>query len=66
MQGRDVVVRGLTAAALVLASGSSVALATGPVRPLALTGTEHGPELKKLLPLVGREKAKARLEGQTA
>jgi glutamyl-tRNA synthetase len=33
---------------------------------LALTGAEHGPELKKLLPLIGREKAKARLEGQTA
>jgi glutamyl-tRNA synthetase len=33
---------------------------------LALTGTEHGPELKKLLPLIGRAKAKARLEGQTA
>ena len=33
---------------------------------LALTGAEHGPELKKLLPLIGRAKAKARLEGQTA
>src|SRR5262249_34430710 len=31
---------------------------------LALTGAEHGPELKKLLPLIGRAKAKARLEGQ--
>jgi hypothetical protein len=47
MQGREVVVRGLTAAALVLATGSSVALATGPVRPLALTGTDgpYGPGL---------------------
>jgi glutamyl-tRNA synthetase len=33
---------------------------------LALTGREHGPELKLLLPLVGRERALARLEGQTA
>jgi glutamyl-tRNA synthetase len=33
---------------------------------LALTGLEHGPELKKLLPLIGRAKAVARLEGQTA
>ena len=24
---------------------------------LALTGREHGPELKKLLPLIGRERA---------
>jgi glutamyl-tRNA synthetase len=33
---------------------------------LALTGREHGPELKLLLPLVGRERALARLEGKTA
>jgi glutamyl-tRNA synthetase len=33
---------------------------------LALTGQEHGPELKKLLPLIGRAKALARLEGKTA
>jgi glutamyl-tRNA synthetase len=33
---------------------------------LALTGAEHGPELKKLLPLIGRAKTKARLEGLTA
>ncbi len=33
---------------------------------LALTGREHGPELKKLLPLIGRAKALARLEGETA
>ncbi|MFZ1069999.1 MAG: glutamate--tRNA ligase, partial [Methyloceanibacter sp.] len=33
---------------------------------LALTGREHGPELKLLLPLVGRERTLARLEGQTA
>ncbi len=30
---------------------------------LALTGREHGPELKKLLPLIGREKSLARLKG---
>jgi glutamyl-tRNA synthetase len=33
---------------------------------LALTGLEHGPELKKLLPLIGRARALARLEGKTA
>jgi glutamyl-tRNA synthetase len=33
---------------------------------LALTGREHGPELKLLLPLVGRERALARLKGKTA
>jgi glutamyl-tRNA synthetase len=33
---------------------------------LALTGQASGPELKKLLPLIGRAKALARLEGQTA
>jgi glutamyl-tRNA synthetase len=33
---------------------------------LALTGCEHGPELKLLLPLIGRARALARLEGKTA
>lgn len=33
---------------------------------LALTGQASGPELKKLLPLIGRAKASARLEGKTA
>ena len=33
---------------------------------LALTGEQHGPELKALLPLIGRERAQARLEGKTA
>ncbi len=33
---------------------------------LALTGQEHGPELKKLLPLIGRDRVLARLKGQTA
>lgn len=33
---------------------------------LALTGKEHGPELKTLLPLIGAARAKARLAGQTA
>jgi glutamyl-tRNA synthetase len=51
----------------------AVAAATGlkgralyhPLR-LALTGREHGPELKKLLPLIGRDKAARRLAGETA
>ncbi|MGQ0674326.1 MAG: glutamate--tRNA ligase [Hyphomicrobium sp.] len=33
---------------------------------LALTGREQGPELKLLLPLIGRERALARLEGRNA
>ncbi len=33
---------------------------------LALTGREHGPELKNLLPLIGRERALARLSGTVA
>jgi glutamyl-tRNA synthetase len=31
---------------------------------LALTGLDHGPELKALLPLIGRERASARLAGR--
>jgi glutamyl-tRNA synthetase len=33
---------------------------------LALTAREHGPEMKKLLPLIGRERALKRLQGQAA
>ncbi len=33
---------------------------------LALTGREHGPELKKLLPLIGRGRTLARLQGEPA
>jgi glutamyl-tRNA synthetase len=33
---------------------------------LALTGRDHGPELAALLPLIGRQKAAARLAGQSA
>jgi glutamyl-tRNA synthetase len=33
---------------------------------LALTGRENGPELKRLLPLVGRERALRRLKGEVA
>ncbi|MBU6297778.1 MAG: glutamate--tRNA ligase [Alphaproteobacteria bacterium] len=51
----------------------AVAAATGakgrdlyhPLR-LALTGREHGPELKKLLPLIGRARSLARLQRETA
>ncbi len=32
----------------------------------ALTGLDHGPELKALLPLIGRERAEARLAGKAA
>ncbi|MFN8948711.1 MAG: glutamate--tRNA ligase [Alphaproteobacteria bacterium] len=33
---------------------------------LALTGLAHGPEMKKLLPLIGPDRARKRLSGQTA
>ena len=33
---------------------------------LALTGLDHGPELGALLPLIGPERARARLAGQAA
>ena len=33
---------------------------------LALTGREHGPEMMKFLPFIGRERAAARLAGETA
>jgi glutamyl-tRNA synthetase len=33
---------------------------------LALTGVDHGPELAPLLPLIGEERAKARLAGKAA
>ncbi|MEM7123802.1 MAG: glutamate--tRNA ligase [Pseudomonadota bacterium] len=33
---------------------------------LALTGLDHGPELKDLLPIIGRERALVRLEGDKA
>jgi glutamyl-tRNA synthetase len=32
----------------------------------ALTGLDHGPELAGLLPLIGRERAAARLRGEAA
>lgn len=32
----------------------------------ALTGLDHGPEMKKLLPLIGSARAKARMRGETA
>ncbi|HSZ73657.1 MAG TPA: glutamate--tRNA ligase [Rhizomicrobium sp.] len=52
---------------------SAIAAATGakgralyhPLR-LSLTAREHGPELKNLLPLIGRAKTLARLKGETA
>jgi glutamyl-tRNA synthetase len=33
---------------------------------LALTGLEHGPELKALLPLIGPERTTKRLKGEIA
>lgn len=47
------------------ATGRSGKALFHPLR-LALTGREHGPEMKNLLPLVGRERASARLSGAAA
>jgi glutamyl-tRNA synthetase len=47
------------------ATGAKGKALFAPLR-LALTGREHGPELKLLLPLIGRARASARLEGKTA
>ncbi len=47
------------------ASGAKGRALYHPLR-LALTGREHGPELAKLLPLIGRARALARLKGETA
>jgi glutamyl-tRNA synthetase len=50
-------------AALKNAAGKSGRALFHPLR-LALTGRENGPELKLLLPLIGRARALARLEGR--
>jgi glutamyl-tRNA synthetase len=46
------------------ASGAKGRALFHPLR-LALTGADHGPEMKKLLPLIGRVKAVARLKGES-
>lgn len=46
-------------------SGRSGKLLFMPLRE-ALTGESHGPEMKYLLPLIGPEKTKARLQGRNA
>ena len=52
-------------AALKTASGRKGRALFHPLR-MALTGREDGPELKLLLPLIGRERAESRLLGRTA
>jgi glutamyl-tRNA synthetase len=52
-------------AAVAAATGTKGRALYHPLR-LALTAREHGPELKKLLPLIGRAKALSRLKGETA
>jgi len=52
-------------AAVKQATGAKGKALFQPLR-LALTGREHGPELKQLLPLIGRARAVARLEGRIA
>ena len=56
---------GAWAGALEAATGRKGKELIRPLR-LALTGREHGPELKYLLPIIGRERAVARLAGKTA
>jgi glutamyl-tRNA synthetase len=51
--------------ALTAATGRKGKALFMPLR-LALTGREHGPEMKNLLPLIGPARAKARLLGKTA
>ncbi|CAN5353866.1 glutamate--tRNA ligase [soil metagenome] len=51
--------------ALSVASGRKGRALFHPLR-LALTAQDNGPEVAKLLPLIGRAKARARLDGQTA
>jgi glutamyl-tRNA synthetase len=52
-------------AAVKQATGAKGKALFAPLR-LALTAREHGPELKVLLPLIGRARTQARLEGKTA
>lgn len=56
---------GLWVSAVKAASGAKGKGLFMPLR-LALTGESHGPELAALLPLIGPEKVKARLSGDTA
>lgn len=56
---------GAWTAAIAAATGRKGRALFHPLR-MALTACEHGPELKKLLPLIGRAKALARLKGETA
>ncbi len=56
---------GAWTAAVAAATGAKGRALYHPLR-LALTGREHGPELKKLLPLIGRARTFARLHGETA
>jgi glutamyl-tRNA synthetase len=56
---------GAWSAAVKEATGRKSKALFAPLR-LALTGREDGPELKHLLPLIGRARVAARLEGKTA
>ena len=49
-----------------LVTGGTGGIGTAICRRLALTGQEHGPELATLLPLIGPERARARLSGEVA
>ncbi|GFO82123.1 MAG: glutamate--tRNA ligase [Methyloceanibacter sp.] len=56
---------GAWTAAVKTETGAKGAALFQPLR-LALTGLEHGPELKRLLPMIGRERVLSRLGGETA
>ena len=55
---------GLWTGAVKAATGAKGKALFMPLR-LALTGRPHGPELKNLLPLIGRRRAETRLRGLT-
>lgn len=56
---------GAWTAAITAGTGAKGKALFMPLR-LALTGLAHGPEMKKLLPLIGPERARKRLSGQAA
>ena len=61
----DATTWGSWTAAVKEASGHSGRTLFHPLR-LALTGRENGPELKLLLPMIGRDRALSRLNGRRA
>ncbi len=61
----DAATWGTWTAAIAAATGAKGKALYRPLR-LALTGRDHGPEMRALLPLIGRARAAARLAGKAA